>query len=510
MKALLNILPSSLLLFFYNLLIYTNASDENYTLIYQYEIIETGNLSPEYQASRENRSTPVSIYVSENETKEKQLLVFKISLDIKNLPQLRVYHKMIFNIKYNDQELENIWIPNNETNRNFKLSNIPDDFHCNLIKCRIGFASIINVETSMHNHGDVLPNDFIYISLEIANNKNRFQLGTITVPTYIHNLYAVICPSKNWVSEYGLTKYNPNNHFMIHFSDGITDSFDRHIKLMNPWNRGEDNFCLCGHLEQNFGPSLDIGYNYYQYYASEPTLFVDEYSLVFENNTLICEEWDIFNKNVVAFIISIPQYNFQSNRTTVHQLTKHSKFYSGEIIAIMVLEEMKGWYDENDGFNDKFEVQTYCNVPNFNANLRLRINDTLQELTTIDDDIYGEIDSFTIDYKTIINNIPADCYLERDKQVFPQFQDLYVKNLRLHLQIYDEDDKKYYGVEALKLLESNKKYKCSLIVPPNHPDVENLILLKSMSSSLLEIRIYITIHFKIPLRILLTTPMEIT
>uniref|UniRef100_A0A0K0EZ94 EGF-like domain-containing protein n=1 Tax=Strongyloides venezuelensis TaxID=75913 RepID=A0A0K0EZ94_STRVS len=473
MKALLNILPS-LGLFIYNLFIYTNASDENYALTYQYEIVETGTLSVEYFANRENRSAPVSIYISENVTENKQLLVFKISLDIKNLPQVRVYHKMIFHVKYKDDELENIWIPKNEMNRSFKLSDIPNEFHCNLKECKIGLLSINNDETSMHSHGDVLPNDFIYISLEIANNKRRFQLGTITVPTYIHNLYAVICPSNNWVSEYGLVKYNPNNHSMIHFPDGTIDFLDRHIKLMNPWNRGEDNFCLCGHLEQKFGLPLDIGYNYYQYYASEPTLFVDEYSLIFENDTLLCEEWDIFNKNVVAFIISIPEYNFQSNRTTVHQLTRHSKFYSGEIIAIMVLEEIKGWYAENDGFNDKFEIQTYCNVPNFNANLRLRINESLQELKTIDDDIYGEIDSFTIDYKIVKNDIPADCYLEYDKQGFLQFQDLYVKRFRTSLQMYDEDDKKYFDVVVLKLLESNKKYKCSLIVPPNHPDVEEL------------------------------------
>uniref|UniRef100_A0A0N5BTB8 Tyrosine-protein phosphatase domain-containing protein n=1 Tax=Strongyloides papillosus TaxID=174720 RepID=A0A0N5BTB8_STREA len=46
------------------------------------------------------------------------------------------------------------------------------------------------------------------------------------------------------------------------------------------------------------------------------------------------------------------------------------------------------------------------------------------------------------------------------------------------LQIYDGDNKKGYCAIALKLLESNKKYKCSLVVPQNHPDVEELDFVK--------------------------------
>uniref|UniRef100_A0A0N5B2R8 6-cysteine protein n=1 Tax=Strongyloides papillosus TaxID=174720 RepID=A0A0N5B2R8_STREA len=336
---------------------------------------------------------------------------------------------------------------------------------CKLFKCNIGI--VYYCPHGYRNCEDTNEiKNFFYIALTKSHDYDNLVLKVI--PKYKNtNIFSVmVCPGSTWLTQTSNAEFieTEDNALTRFTSQKSSKNFT--LKYTYCHDIGNKSFVKCGYVKQMFMPSIDVGYECYEYNQERaPYLInghIEEINMVTSSSGELTCYGAIIDRPSSPVIAFLPPENNNINTFKISRFTRNTKLYPGYKLHYVKINDFSPNYLKSDNHLGKsFNYEAKCIIPPLNATLRLKINGFIQEFENKVDGNFGKIDIYTFDRKEIEDTL-IGCHAVPDEMKHPAFSDFYALLHPTSLLMFDETTRKHIEVISTKQLVPNKKYKCIL------------------------------------------------
>uniref|UniRef100_A0A0K0EW82 6-cysteine protein n=1 Tax=Strongyloides venezuelensis TaxID=75913 RepID=A0A0K0EW82_STRVS len=414
----------------------------------------------------------------------KPLILYKLQLQRNFLidriygGEMRIFFKNVPAKKYETYELSRTYEVTIEIILNGFYS-----LRCNLYSCQIGafyYCNFFEIFYKIYkcSKNPYESNDYIYIGFTKSHEYDNFVLKLIPKSNTNKDIFSiVVCPGPDWMPKSSNSDYIgtwENYLLTLKLKDFSKEYF---LKYAYCHDVGVKTFVKCGNLKQKFLPSIDVGYQCEDYNNEEANRIYnkDKKNSVasLSGNELICKDTMLYESKlvVIAFLPPGNQY-YNIHEYSIEKLVNQTKIYVGHRLHILNYDDFikRRWGIENS-FGYVLNYEAKCSVPTISANLRLKINGTVQGFENKIDEKFGREDIYTF-HSREINNSSIGCHIVLDGFEHPAFKDFYGHIYSTSLMMFDETIKKYIKVDGVQNLVSNRKYKCGLIIKGRNSKIQ--------------------------------------
>uniref|UniRef100_A0A0N5C1M8 Uncharacterized protein n=1 Tax=Strongyloides papillosus TaxID=174720 RepID=A0A0N5C1M8_STREA len=224
-------------------------------------------------------------------------------------------------------------------------------------------------------------------------------------------------------------------------------------------------------------PNINVGYQCDEYNNEEANLVYNKAEKTSEaylsNNELKCNSHTIYKAypHVIAFLP--PGNNYDDvNNFKLRRLEKNTNLYAGHRFHYLGDQYIdKKVLDFENYIGYVLNLEGKCEVPNLNATLRLKINNTVQGSDNKIDKKFERKEIYTF-FSRELKNSSIGCHIVLDEMRYRTFTDFYGLRYSTSLLMFDETTQKYIEVRDIGKLVSNRVYKCALITKGNNSKIE--------------------------------------
>uniref|UniRef100_A0A0N5BZV8 Uncharacterized protein n=1 Tax=Strongyloides papillosus TaxID=174720 RepID=A0A0N5BZV8_STREA len=318
-----------------------------------------------------------------------------------------------------------------------------------------------------------------YVGYKEINDDKYISLMYLTKSTEQYLLNIVVCPHETWISNHSLSEYIVDKSNTIPFLKRSRNDGRYYYYKINCCGETSKIFLKCGHINQKFMPSIDVGYSWgltvkeNLLHSKSSFTFNFEYqdlTINSENNLAYNELGSLLHPSLVVYYVMPPSDNgFGFYSTVIGRYKNDSKLYFGQGIFVLFLNEYKTLDKEVRDMAAKlrtdnhivtgysFNIRPQFLVPNIETTLRLTVNGVVQKFKTAKNS--ESMDTYTVDVRGMENG-QVGCHAVPDNITHPGFKDFYEKSYPTYLYIFDENKDEPIPVNDTKSLVSNSTYVC--------------------------------------------------
>ncbi|CEF65066.1 Hypothetical protein SRAE_1000331900 [Strongyloides ratti] len=376
------------------------------------------------------------------------------------------------------------WFYFNNYKKDQPIINLDGTNRCSVGHCEMGLLLYYSNGDANVLKGGGTANRGLYVEFE---GGSIYPLLFKQAKSNDKNMALVACPYINWMSKYGISKYQPAEYIKNFFPIIPQDDFDRHrfiptFKYSSKKLPGKKNandrdvkVFICGTIKQSKFPDVEVGFDLEK--ANEQKSF----PITFDGTNVLCDSKDIKDDYVFGYIPSDKIVLGTSEE--ISYFSSENKFYSGQYLLVYnkneIIERRKelkrmdngntpnNEYDSHSwDYGEKFYFNPKCigEVENIVATLKLKVGDNV-----VDGVLNQDSNIISHEINEIIGTTTLGCHPFMNQVYDDRFSDFYSKRFKTFIQrIEDENGKAVEEPkkETIEIFDGSKtifgKYKCTI------------------------------------------------